>query len=137
MNLLNDTNLEIRALALRILAFSQDREIARQLTTMINREDFQEKNIHERKSYFHAVARIAGDDFIPFLSDILSTRSWFRKSEQEEQYQCATYALGVIGTPKVKTALQEYAQSKNSTVRRLSQTALRILEGAASPKELQ
>ncbi len=137
VNLLNDSNFEIRVLALRILASSQDREIARQLMATMNREDFHQKPTQERKSYFHAIAKIAGDDFIPYLRDILATKTWFRKNEQEELYQFATYALGIIGTPQAKSALQDSTKSKNKTIQRLSITALRILEGSLPAKEAQ
>src|SRR5262249_52769784 len=68
--LLTDPTLDIRILALRILSASANRDVARHLMTILNREEFKEKSIQERKNYFYAVAKIIGDDFVPYLQDI-------------------------------------------------------------------
>ncbi|HLG19932.1 MAG TPA: HEAT repeat domain-containing protein [Bdellovibrionota bacterium] len=131
-NLLNDSNLEIRLLALRILAASKDRDVAMQLTSTINREDFREKSLQERKTYYYAAGKILGDEFVGFLEGILETKSWFRRPELEELYQCATFALSVIASPKAKAVLERFARSKNKSVRRFSEAALRALAGGAA-----
>ncbi|MFH1262294.1 MAG: HEAT repeat domain-containing protein [Pseudomonadota bacterium] len=132
--LLQDPAEEIRILALRILAGTDDREIARALVDAINRREFKERSLQERKAYFHAAARIAGDDFVPFLKEILSTRNWFQSRELNEMYQCATFGLSLLGTPLAKEILKSAARTGNRTVRKFSEAALRMVERGTAPK---
>lgn len=128
VGLLHDPSEEIRILSLRILAGSNDRELARGFLNTINRKDFRQKSMQERKAYFHAVAKIVGDDFLPFLQDVLKTRNWFGSQELNDMYQCAIFALSVLGTPLAKEILQKAAETGNKTVRKHSEAALRLIE---------
>ena len=119
-------------MALRSLSTATDKEVARQLMAVINRPDFQERSFRERKSYFETVAKIAKDDFIPYLQSALDTRSWFKKAEMEEQYKLAIYGLAVVNTPASLKALQEMTKSKNKTIKMLSESSLRLLGGGES-----
>ena len=85
------------------------------LMATINREDFGQKTLQERKAYFYAVAKIAGDNFVPFLQNILESRAWFRRTDVEAQYQLAAYGLTVIGSGKAREVLQRCTKSKNKS----------------------
>lgn len=132
MTLLQDPGEDIRILTLRILAGANERDVARPLLETINRKEFKEKSLQERKAYFHAVAKIVGDDFIPYLQNILRTKNWFGSPELNDMYQCATFSLSVLGTPLAREALQTAQKTGNRHVRKYSEAALRLLEGAQS-----
>ncbi len=128
-NLLEDSSEEIRLLSLRLLSTSQDRALAKSLAEEIQQKPFQGKSLQERKAYFYAVAKIVGDDFIPYLSGILSSKNWFGRQELNDLYQCATFALSVVGSPLAKQTLENGVRSRNKSVRRYSEAALRHMSG--------
>jgi hypothetical protein len=128
-NLLGDPSEDIRLLGLRILATVGDRDIARQLVEISEDPLFAERSMQERKAYYHAIAKIVGDDFVPYLSEMLLKKNWFGRKDINDQYQCATYALGVVGSTRARSALEEAIRNGNKSVRRFSELVLRQLEG--------
>jgi len=128
MNLMKDSNEEIRILALRILSSLGNKDTARKLGETLNQKSFEEKPLQERKTYFHTIAKIAGDEFIPYLEGILSTKNWFGRQNLNDLYQCATFALTVVGTPLATKTLKGLCKSNNRSVRRLCEVALRHME---------
>ncbi len=135
LKLLDDRSESSRMAALRTLALAKDKEVARHLMSVINSENFGKKSTQERRAYFYAVAKVAGDDFIPFLESILSAKRWFSKTEDETQYQLATYGLATIGTPRSRETLQKLSQSKNKVIKKLSENALRLLSTTQQKQE--
>jgi hypothetical protein len=128
IDLLNDPSEDIRVQALHSLETADTKEVARDLMLKINHADFQTRTFRERKSYITAVARIARDDFTPYLQSLLNTRTWFQKPEMEEQYKLAAYGLALIGTANAIEALKKGAASRNKSIKRLSETALRHIQ---------
>jgi hypothetical protein len=125
--LLDDPSEEIRTLALKTLSSATDKEAARQVLAYINRPDFDQKSFQERKAFFHCVAKIAKDDFIPHLENVLNMKVWFRKPEVDEQYRLAAYGLEMVGSRNAIGVLEAGSRSKNNLVRLLCENAMRHL----------
>lgn len=125
INLLKDPNEDIRIIALRVLGTCGDKNIARTLASELSKKSFNKKSLQERKTYFHTIAKLTGDEFVPYLKGILLTRNWLGKQHLNDLYQCAALALSVVGTPLARETLKDCAQSSNRSVRQLSETALK------------
>ncbi|MCB0308621.1 MAG: HEAT repeat domain-containing protein, partial [Bdellovibrionales bacterium] len=117
VNLLSDSDTDVRVFALRLLGVIGDKAIVKKLGEAILSKTFHEKSLNERKHYFVTVAKIAGDDFLPFLENIFETKNWFGNQTLSELCLCAAFALSSIKTEKSKEMLARLSKTGNKATR--------------------
>lgn len=129
LNSLEDSDIEIRTLSLRIIAACESPEVSRSLISKITHPQFNEKELIEKKSYFFAMSKVAKDKFLPYISDIIEKKRWSGTKDQlEELYQCSCFALGIIGSDKAKEMLERGTGSKNKTIQKYCRSVLRKID---------
>ena len=95
------------------------------LGELIQSKDFHRKEPAEKKALFDAVGIAGSNEALPMLQKLLMKRTWFRRRRAEDSREGAAGALALIGTREAKSVLELGQKSKNATIRRICQRALR------------
>ncbi len=91
---------------------------------IVGQEQFSDRTPADKRAIYHAIRATAGDAAVPYWQGLLADWGWTGRQKKEELALLAIDALGRLGTPAAREAL-EYGQRKgNSTVRQASATAL-------------
>lgn len=114
---LSDPDLSNRLFAVRALAKRKAQEGLEPLMNLLPSKEFDEKELHEKKEIFDAIAKIGGDEVVPRLRRLLEVKwSLFKNARAEEMALCAAFALQRIGTPAAVEALREGSGSKSKPI---------------------
>ena len=84
-----------------------------------------EFDLAEKKLYFTAYGMFVGDAGGTPMYEMLYGRGLFRRRDDAETRACAAMALGKIGTPKAREALEAALQMKDPLVRSAVTIALK------------
>ena len=117
LNALEDTDPQIRALALRHLANARDTSVVQLLQDKMAKKEFSDVALEEKKRFFTALAMIGGPQLVPFFRDHLTTRGLLNKIHLDEMRAGAAGALGIVGTPEAIQILESGVQSTNKAIR--------------------
>lgn len=132
---LDDADPQVRQLALRHLANARDQSVIPLLSDRMNKKEFADAALEEKKRYFTALAMIGGDKLVPFFRDHLTTRGLLNKIHLDEMRAGAAAALGIVGNPEAIQILESGMQSTNKAIRESCTEVLRklgrIQDGAA------
>ncbi len=82
-------------------------------------------DLAQKKPFFEAYGLFVGNAGIPRLYEMLQGRGMFRRKDDPETRACAAMALGKIGTPEAKAALEKVAGVKDRMVRNAVGNAIR------------
>ena len=86
-------------------------------------------DLTERRAFFEAYGRIAGEVGVPTLKDLIMGGGLLRARRDSDTRACATMALGRIGTHSARLILQKVAKDRDVVVRTAAARALQS-EGA-------
>ena len=86
-------------------------------------------DLTERRAFFEAYGRIAGEVGVPTLKDLIMGGGLLRGRRDSDTRACATMALGRIGTRSARLILQKVAKDRDVVVRTAAARALQP-EGA-------
>lgn len=126
LGLLGHPKEETRVMALRALSQVGDAQVAAKLGQhMVDENLFPKKSLTEKKHYFFAVAKMIGDEFIPFTTRLLAKKNWLNSPHVDDLHQCCAMALSQIGSDSAKAVLEKYAQSSSKKVNRYCEMALK------------
>ncbi len=81
----------------------------------------------QKQPFFEAYALFVGNAGIAPLYDMLNGRHVFRRKDDPETRACAALALGMIGTPEAKAALEKAVRIKDRLVKNAVRNALRAI----------
>jgi HEAT repeat protein len=133
---LSDREYQVRIHALRCIEELGLVSLRPVLEEMVEGRDFQARNLYEKQEVFRTIARLGGEDAIPFLDRMIEKRGLFRKSVSEEVRVSATSALGWIPGGTAKERLLHLARHGSKAVREAAEIAIRRIRGdAAAAKE--
>ncbi|MCG3110577.1 MAG: HEAT repeat domain-containing protein [Candidatus Manganitrophus sp. SB1] len=125
---LSDPDLSNRLFAVRALAKRKAQEGLEPLMNLLPSKEFDEKELHEKKEIFDAIAKIGGDKVVPRLRRLLEVKwSLFKNARAEEMGLCAAFALQRIGSPPAVEALREGSGSKSKQISEACAKALELL----------
>jgi hypothetical protein len=82
-------------------------------------------DLSEKKPYFEAYGMFVGNDGVSPLYEMLHGRGMFRRKDDPETRACAALALGKIGTPEARAALEASAGAKDPLIKNAISNALR------------
>lgn len=95
------------------------------LLEVIQAKEFTRKEAGEKKAFFNAVGLAGSNDPIPLLRKLLMKKAWLRRKKVDELRQGAASALSLIATREAKAVLELGQESRNASIRKACQQALR------------
>ena len=117
---------DVRVAAVRILGARRHRAALAPVEGVVLGRNLRNADLSEKTAFFEAFGMLAGPEGVKQLVPLLQTGGLFRKKTDPEIRACAAMALGKIGTPEAREALQTALQDKDPLVRN---AAGRALEG--------
>jgi HEAT repeat protein len=117
---------DVRVTAVRILGARRHRAALAPVEAVVLGRNVRNADLSEKTAFFEAFGMLAGPEGVQRLVPLLQTGGLFKKKTDPEIRACAAMALGKIGTPEAREALQSALQDKDPLVRN---AAGRALEG--------
>ena len=99
--------------------------ILRKVEAVINGRILRGADLAEKKPFFEAYGLFCGSAGVGPLYEILNGRGMFRRKDDPETRACAALALGKIGTPEARAALEKARGIRDPLVRNAVGSALR------------
>jgi hypothetical protein len=121
---LADEDREIRIAAARGLGSLRYPPARTALEQMLEHRIVREADLTEKLAFFEACAAIGGADSVSLFDRILNGRRLLGR-ESAEMRACAALALGRVGSPSARAALERAAEDSNPVVRNAVVKALR------------
>jgi hypothetical protein len=123
---LADADRDLRVQAARTLMSRQYRPALQRAEAAVKGRDLSRADRTERLTFFELYGALCGDGGVPFLDGLLNAKGGlFARKEDPELRACAAVALGRVGTPAAKEALQRADGDKDVIVRNAVSRALR------------
>lgn len=120
-----DDDRDIRIATVRVLGSRNHRGALQAIENHLRTRELRESTLAEKMAFFESYGAICGDEGVPLLAEILSSRRFLGKREDGEVRACAAMALGKIGSDLAMTALQKGLTDKDAVVRNAVSRAVR------------
>ncbi len=125
---LSDPEKNIRMAAVKAIEAVRPEGAAGLLAGIVDRSDKSDRDQGEQMAFMRAYAAIAGDEAVPLLARLLNGRKWWGGQRAPSTRTCAARALGVVGSPAARTALQKAASDRAAPVKSAVRVALRAMD---------
>ena len=125
---LSDPGKDIRMAAVKAIEAVRPEGAAGLLAGIVDRADQSDRDQGEQMAFMKAYATIAGDEAVPLLARLLNGRKWWGGRRPPSTRTCAARALGVVGSPAARTALQKAASDRAAPVKSAVRVALRAVD---------
>jgi HEAT repeat protein len=122
--LLNDPDEGVRVATLKSLLTGNYSAPFSNWESLVNAETFGDRPPAERRNMFHAMRATTGDDAVPYWTSLLTEWGWTNRKKREELALMATDALGKLGTPAARAALETGATKGTAAVKQACTTIL-------------
>jgi hypothetical protein len=126
IHMLNDSDEGVRLAAIKLLLTGNYSASFSNWEPLVTAETFGDRPPAERRNIFHAIRATAGDEAVPYWTSLLTEWGWTNRKKREELALMATDALGKLGTPAARSALETGAIKGTSAVK---QSCVTILAG--------
>lgn len=123
--MMDDPDPAMRRLVFEALAARPFKGAIKRLVGAIDSKDLESRDLSERRVLFEAYAAVAGASGVDTLEPFLLGKRGFGRRPSPETRACAAVALGAIGTPAARFALEKGANDRDPLVRSASGAALR------------
>jgi HEAT repeat protein len=124
---LDDPDREVRLTAVRVLMQHRHRGALAKVTAAVQGKSVRAADLTEKMAFFEAYGSLVGEQGVAGLDALLNSGGFLRRKEAPETRACAALALGRIGTPSARDALERASGSKEALVRNAVSRALRGL----------
>jgi hypothetical protein len=124
---LDDADREVRLVAVRVLMQHKHRGALPKVTAAIEGKSVRAADLTEKMAFFEAYGSLVGESGVAALDAMLNSGGFLKRKEDPETRACAALALGRIGTPAAREALERATASKEALVRNAVTRALRGL----------
>jgi HEAT repeat protein len=121
---LEDSEREVRIAAARGLGSLRYQPARSRLEAMLNSRIVRDADLTEKIAFFEAFGAVANAESVAMLDKLLNGKSLLRKQSPELR-ACAAMALGKVGTPASRAALERANDDANAMVRNAVHKALR------------
>ena len=115
--LLNDTDEGVRLATLKLLLSGNYSAPFSSWEPIVNADTFDDRPPAERRNIFHAMRATAGDEAIPYWTDLLTKWGWTNRKKREALALMAIDALGKLGTSAAQAALEAGAKQGTAAVK--------------------
>jgi hypothetical protein len=121
-----DPHRDVRVAAVRVLGARGHRAVLPRLEAMVAGRDLRSADLTEKTAFFEAFGALAGPEAVGQLIPLLELGGGlFKKKMDSETRACAAMALGRIGSPEARAALETALQDKDPLVRNAAGRALK------------
>lgn len=129
LRFLSDNMKSFRISTLRILIKLKYQKALKQILTIVKSENFDKKEISEKRIFFEAVGVLGSDEVTPFLRKMVMKKHWFNKSKEKEEVICATEALIHLNSnsKNVSEILNEAVSAKKGEIKEVVKQALKTV----------
>jgi hypothetical protein len=124
---LEDSEREVRIAAARGLGALRYQPARARLEQVLQGKIVRETDLTEKIAFFEAFGAVANSESVAMLDKLLNGKSLLRKQSADLR-ACAAMALGKVGTPASRAALERAAKDENPMVRNAVIKAMRPQE---------
>ncbi len=114
---LEDPDREVRLATVRILMLKKHRGALAKVTAAIQGKSVRGADLTEKMAFFEAYGSMVGEQGVASLDAMLNSGGFLKRREDPELRACAALALGRIGTPAARAALERASGAKDALVR--------------------
>ena len=122
---LEDDDREVRIAAARGLTTLRYQPARNRLETIIEGNRLRDADLTEKIAFFEAFGAVANAESVAMLDRMLNGKNLLRQKQSPELRACAAMALGRVGSPASRAALQKSASEQNPMVRNAVLKAMR------------
>lgn len=119
-----DKSRDVRVAAVRVLGSRRHRAALEPIEAVVLGRSLRAADLSEKTAFFEAYGLLVGRDGVERLAPMLAAGGVFKKKSDPETRACAAMALGKIGTPEARAALEAAIQDKDPLVRNAVSRAL-------------
>ncbi|MGD0992803.1 MAG: HEAT repeat domain-containing protein [Gemmatimonadales bacterium] len=127
---LEDPDREVRLATVRILMLKKHRGALPKVTAAIQGKSVRGADLTEKMAFFEAYGSMVGEQGVASLDAMLNSGGFLKRREDPELRACAALALGRIGTPAARAALERASGAKDALVRNAVARARRGATGS-------
>ncbi|MCZ6857285.1 MAG: HEAT repeat domain-containing protein [Gemmatimonadetes bacterium] len=120
-----DEDRDVRVAAVQFCVQHQYPGILSKVEAAVKSRLLRGSDLAQKKPFFEAYGLFAGNAGVDPLYGMLNGRRVFKRKDDPETRACAAMALGKIGTPKAREALEKAVRIKDSLVKNAVGNALR------------
>ncbi|MBI2537208.1 MAG: HEAT repeat domain-containing protein [Gemmatimonadetes bacterium] len=131
----DDGDRDVRIAAVRVLSARGHRNVLGRIEAAVDGKALREADLTEKMAFFEAYGLLVGDEGVAALDAVLNRGGFLKRKEDPQTRACAAMALGRIGSPAARTALEQASADKEALVRSAVGRALRGLPGAGGGAE--
>ena len=124
---LDDSDRDVRLSAVRVLMQHKHRGALAKVVAAVQGKSVRAADLTEKMAFFEAYGSLIGEQGVATLDAMLNSGGFLKRKEEPETRACAALALGRIGTPSARDALERATGSKEALVRNAVTRALRGL----------
>jgi len=125
---LSDSGRDVRMAAVNAIAAVGSERALPLLGDTIAGSDLSNRDQGEQMAFMRSYAALAGDGAVPLLAKLLSGRKWWGGRRAPNLRACAARALGLVGTPAARAALEKAARDRAASVKSAVRVALKALD---------
>ena len=122
---LEDDDREVRIAAARGLTTLRYQPARNRLETILEGNRLRDADLTEKIAFFEAYGAVANAESVVMLDRMLNGKNLLRQKQSPELRACAAMALGRVGSPASRAALQKAASEQNPMVRNAVMKAMR------------
>ena len=124
IHMLNDPDEGVRLAALKSLLTGNYSASFSNWELLVHAETFGDRPPAERRNIFYAMRATTGDEAVPYWTNLLTEWGWTNRKKREELALMATDALGKLGTPAARAALETGTIKGTAAVKQACATLL-------------
>ena len=124
-NALEDADRDVRVAAARGLSNLRYQPARARLEAVLQGARMRDADLTEKIAFFEAFGAVANQDSVAMLDRLLNGKNVLRQKQSPEIRACAAMALGKVGTPAARAALERAASETNPMVRNAVAKAMR------------
>jgi hypothetical protein len=122
---LDDADREVRLASVRIITVNKSKSALPRVQAVVQGKSVRERDLTEKMAFFEAYGSLVGEPGVEPLDAILNSGGFLKRKEDPQTRACAAMALGRIGTPGARQALEKASSDKEPLVRNAVNRALR------------
>ncbi len=122
---LDDADRDVRLATVKVLTQYRHRGALPRLSAAVQGKSVRTADLTEKMAFFEAYGAMVGETGVPALDAMLNSGGFLKHKADPETRACAALALGRIGSPAARAALEKAADAKEVLVRNAVSRALR------------
>jgi len=123
--MMEDRDRDVRIAAVKAMAAKRHRLSFPQIESAVKGRILKGSDLSEKRAFFEAYGVLAGDSGVEFLAGLLNPKGLLKKKWDPETRACAAMALGKVGSPPARAALDGARDDKEPLVRNAVINAIR------------